>query len=117
MMQARSLAALECEDTAPRLMAAVGEGRGGKSPHAHPRLPRLGYEHGAPTCNPPLQEGPSPQTRVPCRVVEPHAPTQASSEQAAPTLLQSSSESLQGQRFLALSRPLFQYLSTLTVAS
>jgi len=44
-MQTRSLAALECEDAASRLVAAAAEGRGGKSPCAHSRLTRLGCAH------------------------------------------------------------------------
>lgn len=121
MMQPRSLAALEREDAALRLMAVAGEGRGGKSPGVHSHLPHLGCEHGGLTGNPPTPESPSPQTRLQCQVVEPLeglcSHLGASSKQAAPRLLQSRSEYLQGQRFPSLSRPLFQYLSTLTAAS
>lgn len=121
MMQPRSLAALACEDAAPRLMAVAGEGRGGKSPCVHSHLPHLGCEHGGLTCKPPIPESPPPQTRLQCQVVEPHeglcSHLGTSSKQAAPRLLQSRSEYLQGQRFPSLSRPLFQYLSTLKAAS
>lgn len=121
MKQPRSLAALGREDAAPRLMAMAGEGRGGKHLYVHSHLPYLGCEHGGLTCNPPIPKNPPPQTRLQCQVVEPHeglcSHLGASSKQAAPRLLQSRFEYLQGQRFPSLSRPLFQYLSTLKAAS